>query len=108
MNVQHLVYNDASGWRGGLDIRAGADLIIYFGSREALACGARYGELRTLFPQAHIIGCSTGGQIIGEEVRDDRIGAVGLSFTATKLRLATETVAGPGDSRRCGEAVGQA
>ena len=106
MRVQHLVYNETTGWQNERDSRGDADLVIYFGSRQALACGARYSELSSLFPRAHILGCSTGGQIIGDEVRDDRVGAVSMQFAATKLRLARETVAGPLDSRRCGEAIG--
>ena len=45
-------------------------------------------ELRKLFPHAEILGCSTGGQILGSEVRDDEVVAVGLSFSATRLKLA--------------------
>src|SRR6202012_2260606 len=46
--------------------------------------------------------------IIGQEVHDHRIGAVGLSFAATKLKLARATVSGAEDSRSCGLAIGKA
>ena len=61
-----------------------------------------------MFPDAHILGCSTGGQIHNDDVTDDEIIAVALSFDATKLRLACETVSGPAQSRACGEALGRA
>jgi hypothetical protein len=82
-------------------------LVLYFGSRGDLENEQRYLELRTRFPEAHIVGCSTGGQILGDEVFDDEIAAVALSFRATRLRLASEGVAAAGFSRRAGEALGR-
>jgi hypothetical protein len=108
VRAQQIVFDQATGWQSDHDGYGDTDLVIYFGSREALACGTRYHELRSRFARGHIIGCSTGGQILGEEISDDRVGAVGLSFAATRLRLASEKVDGPSDSRRRGEAIGQA
>ena len=70
----------------------GADLVVYFGAREALSCGARYRELRAMFPAAHILGCSTGGQIRDVDVSDDEIAALALRFAATRLKLVCEEV----------------
>lgn len=76
--------------------------------RAALASGARYDELRAMFPKAHVVGCSTGGQIRNDDVSDDEIAAVALRFDATKLRLACEPSPNPEHSRSCGEAIGRA
>ena len=95
MYVQQLSWQERAGWRGG-DVKAGgADLALYFGARQALASGSRYGELRAMFPSAHVVGCSTGGQILGSEIYDDRIAALAVRFSATKVRLVGEEVAGP-------------
>ena len=108
MYVQQLSWQDRAGWRGG-DINPGrADIALYFGTRQALASGSRYGELRAMFPGAHIVGCSTGGQILGNDISDDRIAAMAVRFSATKVRLAGQAVAGSGQSRACGEAIGRA
>ena len=61
--------------------------MLYFGTREALACGARYRELRAMYPGAHLLGCSTGGQIRNADVRDDEIAAVAMRFDATQIKL---------------------
>lgn len=108
MHVQQLSWQDKAGWQGANVGPGQADLALYFGTREALACGSRYRELRTMFPEAHIVGCSTGGQILGNEISDDRIAAVTARFSSTKVRLASEAVAGPEQSCACGEAIGQA
>jgi hypothetical protein len=86
---------------------AGADLVIYFGTRAALADGARYNELRASFPKAHLIGCSTGGQIRGDDV-DDEFAAVAMQFQRTPLRLAVAQAHAPEFSRNCGTVIGGA
>jgi hypothetical protein len=107
MRIGQLSWSEASGWTSGGTL-GDATLLLYFGSRQALACGARYQELRGMFPRAHILGCSTGGQIRNDDVTDDEIVAAALSFNATKLRLACEPVEGSDHSRACGETIGRA
>jgi hypothetical protein len=107
MHARQLSWTETSGWRGNGD---GPDenLVLFFGARQALACGARYRELRSMFPQAHILGCSTGGQIVNDDVTDDEIAVAALRFDATRLRLACETAPAPDQSRSCGAAIGRA
>src|SRR5580700_6512971 len=108
MRAQQVVWNHRSGWTPA---KAGADqvpLVLYFGTREALSSGVRYNELRIMFPTAHILGCSTGGQINNNDVNDDEIVAAAISFDATQLRLCCEEVSDPSRSDECGAAIGRA
>ena len=107
MRSHLLSWRQGSGWSAGADDPEHVQLVLYFGSRGDLENEQRYLELRAHFPEAHIVGCSTGGQIRGDEVFDDEIAAVALSFRATRLRLASEGVAAAGFSRRAGEALGR-
>jgi hypothetical protein len=107
MRTHQLSRNAAQGWRVTGSGFANAGLVLYFGLRSALADGARYRELREMFPNAHVVGCSTGGQIRNDDV-DDEIAAVALHFDHTRLRLACETVSEPAYSRSCGAAIGRA
>jgi hypothetical protein len=107
MQTHQLTWSAAGGWRSSGAAQTDADLVLYFGLRSALADGARYRELRGMFGKAHVVGCSTGGQIRNDEVDDD-IAAVALRFERTRLRLACEAVPAPGQSRSCGEAIGRA
>lgn len=113
MRTDELAWSQPKGWAqrdpSGPRIEGNkTDLVLYFGVREALACGARYGELREKFPKAHIVGCSTGGQIHNDDVTDDEIAAAALAFDATKIRLACELAKAPEHSRACGDAIGRA
>jgi len=107
MHAHQLSWTEAAGWRGGNAEDGNANLVLFFGARQALACGSRYREMRSMFPRAHILGCSTGGQIVNDDVTDDEIAATALQFDATRLRLACEPAAAPECSRACGEAIGR-
>ena len=108
MRVQQIVWNSRSGWTAAKSELGTASLVIYFGTRHALGCGKRYDELRDRFPMAHILGCSTGGQINNNDVNDDEIVAAAISFDATQLRMCREEVSDPSRSHECGAAIGRA
>ena len=108
MRTSQLFWDNADNWSEdtvGLD-RAG--LVFYFGKRQMLADGTLYDRLRQRFPDAHILGCSTGGQLAGLDVSDDTACALALDFDATELRVARAVIAGSADSRATGAALGAA
>jgi hypothetical protein len=108
MRAQQIVWNSRSGWMPAKPEPDAASLVLYFGNRDALASGARYDELRRMFPKAHILGCSTGGQINNNDVNDDEIIAAAIDFDATQLRLCQKDIDDPRGSRECGAAIGRA
>ncbi len=108
MRTEQLSWSEPTGWRNGGASSRSANLVLYFGTRQALASGSRYHELRAMFPAAHIMGCSTGGQISNDDVTDDEITAAALSFDRTQLRLASAPAPDAAHSHACGEAIGRA
>src|ERR1700727_948080 len=107
MRVQQIVWNKRSGWTAAKNELEEAALVLYFGPRETLGCGARYDDLRGMFPTAHILGCSTGGQINNSDVGDDEIVAAAISFDGTRLKLCRQDIRDPSRSRDYGEAIGR-
>ena len=106
MRVDQWSWSEAAGWCGAASNDAA--LVLYFGSRASLACGGRYQEMRDRFPRAHILGCSSGGQIRNDDVNDEEITGAALRFANTDLRMATEPAPSAAHSRACGEAIGRA
>jgi hypothetical protein len=107
MHSRQITWNRQAGWT---PITAGPEnvsLVFYFGTRQMLACGTRYSELREMFPAAHILGCSTGGQINNSDISDDEIVAAAISFDATRLRLVRQDISDAQQSRKCGETIGR-
>jgi hypothetical protein len=107
MQVAKLFWTEAAGWGDPSRTMADANLVVYFGTRRVLTGDAPFRDLKHRFPQAHIVGCSTGGQILGDDVSDDTIAAVALRFERTQLRLAAESLDKADGSRSCGEAIGR-
>lgn len=107
MRTEQLSWTEASGWKSNSGGTGPANLVLYFGKRKALANGARYDELRAKFPAAHLLGCSTGGQIRNRDIIDDEIAAVALNFNATTVKLASAPAEGATGSRVCGETIGR-
>jgi hypothetical protein len=108
MRVAQFSWSENAGWPTPSSNDTHSDLVFFFGKRQVLACRDRYHELRAMFPHAHIVGCSTGGQIHNEDVTDHEITAVALGFDATRLRVACEPAFAADCSRACGEAIGRA
>ena len=76
MRVDQWSWSEANGWNGSTS--SDANLVLFFGARAALECGTRYRQLRERFPEAHILGCSSGGQILNDDVTDDEIAGAAL------------------------------
>lgn len=108
MHVAQLTWSKNAGWVATPGERDKANLVFFFGARDALASGERYAELRAMYPNAHILGCSTGGQIRNNDIVDEEIAAAAIRFDATSLRVAREPAPTPEQSRACGAAIGRA
>jgi hypothetical protein len=108
MHSQQITWSLQAGWSPAATDPEKIALVFYFGTREVLACGRRYRELREMFPAAHILGCSTGGQINNSDVNDDGIVAAAIRFDSTRLRLVDQDVTDASQSWNCGETIGKA
>lgn len=106
MQTEQLTWTGATGWQSATGRSIDARLILYFGARDALATGSWYEGLHEQYPDADIVGCSTGGQIQHGALCDTGIAAVAIQFSSTQVRIATETLVGSSHSRACGVALG--
>src|SRR5258708_27489481 len=75
---------------------------------QVLECGRRFSVIREMLPAAHILGCSTAGQINNSDISDDEIVAAAISFDATRLQLVRQDISDAQQSRDCGETIGRA
>lgn len=108
MHLTPLNWTATTGWQPDDFSQETPDLVLYFGSRQSLADRAPFDVLQALCPHAHIMCCTTGGQIQNDAIIDDKINGVALKFRATKLKAVSQKVADATDSRRCGEVIGKA
>jgi hypothetical protein len=107
MQTEQLTWTESGGWQPSAGTTNDAHLVLYFGASDALRTDTWYRELRAMYPSAHIVGCSSGGQIQQTGFSETGIAAVAVRFAATRLRIATETVVDPSQSRAYGASMGR-
>jgi hypothetical protein len=104
IQTRHL--QDGS-WNSEEAALSAAELVLYFGASASLSDGARFAELRASYPHAHLVGCSTGGEIFAEEASDDGLVVAALQFEhGASVRIAVRSIVGGGDSEATGLALG--
>ncbi|MCG6872290.1 MAG: FIST C-terminal domain-containing protein [Gammaproteobacteria bacterium] len=104
MEIAALQYHSGRGWSQPdfPDLDSAHTLVLVFGAPEYLANQQPLRELRTHYPNACFLGCSTAGEILGQEVFDRSL-SVGIArFARTRLRRAHEPIPGSADSESIG------
>lgn len=101
MRVTQQHWTRSAGWSNGTAIDATANLVWVFGGTDQLDT-ERFAELRSAYPHALLLGCSTAGEIIDTRVEDDTLVATAATFEHTRVRLVSARVGDPGASRPVG------
>ena len=105
MKIEQRQWTSTAGWRirTTRDDMAAADLVLFFASSEAMGHHSAIEQLRAMYPAAHVIGCSTAGEICGTEVADGTIVATAMHFEHTTVRTAYASISDASRSASAGE-----
>lgn len=87
MQIGQVKWSGTSGWEQAPAFSA--DLVLVFADNDFFQTEACYNELRTLYPKAHIIGCSSSGNVTGVEISDGNMLATAVKLEHSRVRLAT-------------------
>jgi hypothetical protein len=82
-------------------------LVVAFGSTSLLDDHGPLDELRSTFPNSHLVGCSTSGEIIGTTIQDDSLVVAVARFEHTRLRSGAHRLASADDSFDAGRALAE-
>jgi hypothetical protein len=104
MKLEQLQLTGSHGWvlRQPENLRDKAQLVIVFGETSILKAGKPLTELKAMYPNAKIFGCSTAGEICGARVSDDTIVATAICFDSSRVEMASERIRAIEDSRSVG------
>lgn len=110
MQIEQLIWNTKNGWQkilqtGNRSIRP--QLVLFFGEPSVLESGERYLDLRNRYPNAHIIGCTSAGEIIGEDVYDGSVVVSAVEFENTPISVVSISISTMADSFRAGAQLGK-
>jgi len=88
MQIAQIRWSAVSGWEPISGFSGAADLVLVFADTEYFQKETCYTELRALFPEARILGCSSSGSVLGEEISDGDMVATAISLEHSSARLA--------------------
>lgn len=83
-------------------------LVLVFGASGGDQHPEPFRELRARFPQSHIVGCSTAGEIAGRLVHDETLTVAVAQFGQTRLATTTVAITSPDDCYQAGKQAAEA
>jgi hypothetical protein len=109
INIETFTYDAAQGWSKELPTGLDSDqsLMLVFSAPEFGVQPHPLKALSEAFPDAHIIGCSTAGEIYNASIDDHSITAAVVKFESTRLMSISEPLERTQDSYKCGERIGK-
>ncbi len=109
MKTEQNRWTEDRGWEPAPPGQLGgsAQLVFLFGGRDILKSGVHADLIRKAFPQAHLLGCSTAGEIYGTQVSDDSLVTTAVHFDHTQVRGARIRIGEVKDSYQAGERLAQ-
>jgi hypothetical protein len=67
-------------------------LVLVFGQRAALQAPGVVERIAQAYPGAHVVGCSTAGEIAGVHVQDESVVVTAVAFDEARVQVATAAV----------------
>lgn len=106
MRVEQSKWTAERGWDpvlGSFILGDAAQLVLLFGSVKCVRTHDCMNQIRKAFPQAHVVGCTSGGEILGAEVCDETLALTAVAFADTRVAVAQTSIAGIDQSAEAGE-----
>jgi hypothetical protein len=102
MKITQIRWSKKNGWGQLADLTADADIVLVFADTPFFQEPTCYNKLREMFPQAHIVGSSSSGSVMGAEISDDDLVATAIKLDKAKVRLASIDIAQHTNAREAG------
>ena len=89
MKIAQKQWTKTNGWKTvrEQEFAQAPQLVLAFGSTEVLSDAAHFNEIKSWYPDSHIISATTAGEILGTEVSDDSIALTAVYFEKSKLEF---------------------
>jgi hypothetical protein len=109
MKTEQTCWIQGEGWESGAPGRLGseAQLVLVFGSTGALHERAPLQEIKSAYPGAHLLGCSTAGEIYDTQVLDESLVVTAIQFEGTTVQGTRIKLNGSRDSFAAGAQLAQ-
>lgn len=109
MKISQKTWTQGTGWiTVKADIAEIPQLVFVFGARPLLSEKSHFDEIRTMYPQSHIVSASTAGEISNKEMLEMSLVVTAIHFEKTTLQFAKETISAPEQSLEVGKKLASA
>lgn len=85
MKISTYKWVETKGWDDGLIADNNVQLVFAFGDHPYFTKPEFYSEIKSLFPKANILGCSSSGNISKSSISDNDIVVAAISFANTSV-----------------------
>jgi len=105
MKTEQSIYSTTLGWQKKNESGIGemAQLVFLFGNKDLLKDQLHIDTVKNAYPLAHIVGCSTAGEICQENVFDQNIVCTAVWFEKSNIKIVDEKISRVEDSFMVGE-----
>ena len=110
MKIEQKKWTAENGWKtfSSGSFTEPPELVLVFGGNVPLKNQARFDEIRSWYPQSHIISASTAGEIIKTEVSDDTLVLTAIKFEKTTLQFSEARITQAEESEEAGNKLAHA
>ncbi|EME71241.1 hypothetical protein H261_04208 [Paramagnetospirillum caucaseum] len=108
MWIEQRIWTARDGWSVSGSRDGAASLVLYFAAPGSRPAETILTDLRQAYGDAPILGCTTGGEILGPEVIDDSVVVSALGFARASVRVTAHDLSDMSQSRDIGAALAQA
>lgn len=105
MQVSQMRWTHHAGWESSPSFSASAQLVLVFSNDAYFQEELCFNELREKFPQAHIVGCSSAGNIAGVGISDGDIIATAVQLEQGSVRIASIDIESGSNAQEIGEQI---
>lgn len=104
MRIEQCSWTKSEGWRKLANGNAlgAADFVLYFGAPGTFDSDECFADLRNMYADARLLGCTTGGQILADEVYDETGVAVAVKLDKSDIRVSSVRVDSSDQSHAAG------
>ena len=109
MKTEQSIYSQSGGWikKSDQDLGNLAQIVFLFGNKNLLKKQQLLDQVKSAYPLAEIVGCSTSGEIYGEEVFNENIVCTAVRFEKTTLEIVSERIESMEESFSIGEKLAE-
>ncbi|MFH1282954.1 MAG: FIST N-terminal domain-containing protein [bacterium] len=105
MKIEQSIRAEGERWDPAISgkLKESAQLVFLFGSTDIIKKKETVQEIRGLYPNAQIFGCSTAGEIFGTQVIEGSLVLTAVHFEHTAIQTVSTEINGMDDSFQAGE-----